>query len=110
MIESGRLEDEVLSSGLMLPTLTRKQGQVLLAALEAGYYESPRRATAGEVAASLGVARSSFEESLRSAESKIVRAVAPLVRMRALGAERGGMEAGAEALHLYARFSEDLGL
>ena len=102
--------DQVRSSGLMLPTLTQKQGQALLAALQAGYYDAPRGATAGEVAASLGVARSSFEESLRSAESKIVRAVAPLARMRAMGTDQERARAGAEALHLYARFSEDLGM
>ncbi|MBI0583043.1 MAG: methylated-DNA--[protein]-cysteine S-methyltransferase [Methanomassiliicoccus sp.] len=105
-----QVEDELRSSGLMLPDLTMKQGQAILAAFEAGYYDSPRRSTAGEVARGLGVARSTFEESLRSAESQMVRAVAPLVRVRLLEMEQGRREAGAEALHLYARFSEDLGL
>lgn len=99
---------EMMATGLMLPAMTRRQGQSLMAALEAGYYDTPRKVDAGDVAGMLGIARSTFEEHLRSAESQIVRAVAPVVRTKLLGTERG---AGVpEALELYARFSKDLGL
>lgn len=56
------------------------------------------------------MARSTFEEHLKSAESQMVRAFAPLVRVRLKEMEMGRQEAGAEALHLYTRYSEDLGL
>jgi methylated-DNA-[protein]-cysteine S-methyltransferase len=110
VLRNGQVEDEMLASGLLLPSLTGKQGKAVLAALDGGYYESPRKSTAGEVASRMGVARSTFEEHLKAAESQIVRALAPLVRVRVLEMERGEAEAGTEALHLYSRFSEDLGL
>jgi O-6-methylguanine DNA methyltransferase len=110
VLKDGQVEDELLASGLLLPSLTKRQGQVILAALDRGYYDSPRGSTAGEVAESMGVARSTFEEHLKSAESQIVRALAPLVRVRLKEMELGKGGAGAEALHLYSRYSEDLGL
>ena len=104
------VERELLGSGLLLPSLTRRRAQVLLAALESGYYDTPRKATGGDVAHDLGIARSTFEEHLKAAEGELVRALAPVVRLRLLEAEQGRRAAGAEALRLYARFSEDLGL
>lgn len=104
------VERELLASGLLLPSLTRRQGQAVLAALEAGYYDAPRKVTTADVAGRLGIARSTFEEHLKAAESHLIRALAPVVRMRILEEEQGREAAGAEALRLYARFSEDLGL
>ena len=110
VLHGTEVERELLASGLLLPSLTRRQGQAVLAALEAGYYDAPRKVTTGEVAEGLGIARSTFEEHLKAAESQLVRALAPVVRMRLLQEEQGPQAAGAEALHLYAKFSEDLGL
>ena len=110
VLHGNEVERELLASGLLLPSLTRRQGQAVLAALESGYYDAPRKVTTGEVASDLGIARSTFEEHLKAAESQLVRALAPVVRMRLLQAEQGPEAAGAEALHLYAKFSEDLGL
>ncbi len=110
VLHGTEVERELLASGLLLPSLTRRQGQAVLAALEAGYYDAPRKVTTGEVAEGLGIARSTFEEHLKAAESQLVHALAPVVRMRLLQEEQGPQAAGAEALHLYARFSEDLGL
>ena len=104
------VERELLGSGLLLPSLTRRRAEVLLKALESGYYDTPRKATGGDVARDLGIARSTFEEHLKAAEGELVRALAPVVRLRLLEAEQGRPAAGAEALRLYARFSEDLGL
>ena len=104
------VDRELLASGLLLPSLTKRQGQAILAALEAGYYDAPRKVTTADVAGRLGIARSTFEEHLKAAESHLVRALAPVVRMRLLEEEQGREAAGAEALRLYARFSEDLGL
>ncbi len=110
VLHGNEVERELLASGLLLPALTRRQGQAVLAALEAGYYDAPRKVTTGEVAQGLGIARSTFEEHLKAAESQLVRALAPVVRLRLLQEEQGPRAAGAEALHLYAKFSEDLGL
>jgi O-6-methylguanine DNA methyltransferase len=110
VLHGSEVDRELLASGLLLPSLTRRQGQAVLAALEAGYYDAPRKVTTGEVAQDLGIARSTFEEHLKAAESQLVRALAPVVRMRLLQEEQGPRAAGAEALHLYAKFSEDLGL
>jgi methylated-DNA-[protein]-cysteine S-methyltransferase len=92
-----------LSSPLFLPKLTEKQARALLAAYNAGYYEFPRKATTEEVSISLGIARSTFEQHLNRAEHHAVRALLPIVRMRA------GRE-GDEALEVYSRFSRELGL
>ncbi len=110
VLHGNEVDRELLASGLLLPSLTRRQGQAVLAALEAGYYDAPRKVTTGEVAQDLGIARSTFEEHLKAAESQLVHALAPVVRMRLLQEEQGPSAAGAEALHLYAKFSEDLGL
>jgi predicted DNA binding protein len=65
--------------------LTHRQREALLLALDAGYYEVPRRATVQDIAQRQGRPRTTFEEHLRKAEGKLIRAVAPLV---ALGAAR----------------------
>ena len=109
VLRDAEIERELLASGLLLPSLTRRQGQAVLAALEAGYYDAPRKVTTLDVAQQLGIARSTFEEHLKAAESQLVHALAPVVRMRLLEEEQGMEAAGAEALRLYARFSGDLG-
>lgn len=45
--------------------LTPKQRDALLAAYEAGYYESPRKTTASELAAEFGVSQQAFSERLQ---------------------------------------------
>jgi len=110
LLRGSEVNRELLSSGLLLPSLTRRQGQAVLAALEAGYYDAPRRVTTTDVARKMSIARSTFEEHLKAAESQLVRALAPVVQMRLLEGEQGTGAAGAEALRLYARFSDDLGL
>jgi methylated-DNA-[protein]-cysteine S-methyltransferase len=94
---------EALSSPLFLSTLTEKQARALLAAFNAGYYEFPRNATTEDVSASLGIARSTFEQHLNRAEHHVIRAMLPLVRMRS-GRPHD------EALAVYSKFSRELGL
>ena len=103
---------EALGSPLLLPSLTPKQASALVAAFEAGYYEVPRRVTTEEVGGALGIARSTFQEHLNRAEHQIVRAMLPLVRMRAapVTADEGAARAHDEALAVYSRFSRELGL
>ncbi|NHN43161.1 PAS domain S-box protein [Halorubellus sp. JP-L1] len=52
--------------------LTDRQRTVLKAAFYAGYFEWPRDVTGEEVAASLGVAPSTFSQHLRKAEEKLL--------------------------------------
>ncbi len=56
---------------------TAKQAEALLAASEAGYYQSPRGATTAQVARRLGIGRSAFEERLRSGENRLLGAILP---------------------------------
>ncbi|WP_436925028.1 helix-turn-helix domain-containing protein [Halosimplex amylolyticum] len=52
--------------------LTDRQQEVLLAAVEAGYYRAPREATLGDVADALGVANATCSDVLHRAEGHIV--------------------------------------
>ncbi|ELY56094.1 bacterio-opsin activator HTH domain-containing protein [Natronococcus amylolyticus DSM 10524] len=52
--------------------LTDRQIEVLRTALEMGYFERPRDATAGEVAAALEINRATFAEHLASAQRKLL--------------------------------------
>jgi methylated-DNA-[protein]-cysteine S-methyltransferase len=106
-VRDGDLAPELLGSQGLLHGLTGKQAEAILAAQRMGYYESPRRATAGDVAKALGVARSTFEEHLKHAEAALVRTAAPLLRLHQ--EERTAAEVR-EGLQHYARFSEALGL
>ncbi len=110
VLRGNEVDRELLASGLLLPSLTRRQGQAVLTALDTGYYDAPRKVTTEDVARRMGIARSTFEEHLKAAESQLVHALAPVVQMRLLEAEQGSEAAGAEGLRLFARFSEDLGL
>lgn len=60
----------------VLEAPTDKQAEALAAAAREGYYQSPRGATTAEVAKSLGLGRSAFEERLRGAENRVLSAVA----------------------------------
>ncbi len=68
--------------------LTGKQVNSLLAALEFGYYQIPKKTTAEGIANKQKVPRTTFEEHLRKAESKILLAMAPYVRMYASRPQR----------------------
>ena len=57
--------------------------KAMLSAVESGYYEIPKRTTADELAAKLGQPRSTLEEHIRKAESKVVLAMAPYMMMYA---------------------------
>lgn len=53
--------------------LTERQLAILQAAAEMGYYDTPRRASIKDVAASMRVSASTASEHLRKAEEKIVK-------------------------------------
>ena len=73
----------LLSLGSLFGNLTEKQMKAMLSAVESGYYEIPKRTTADELAAKLGQPRSTLEEHIRKAESKVVLAMAPYMMMYA---------------------------
>lgn len=54
--------------------LSERQREAVLAALELGYYDTPRRATHEEVAEVIRVAPSTASEHLQKAEAELVRA------------------------------------
>jgi predicted DNA binding protein len=54
---------------------TERQREVLRTAHEMGYFERPKRANAGDVAAELDIAPSTFAEHLAAAQTKLMDAV-----------------------------------
>lgn len=60
--------------------LTERQLSVLLRAIEDGYYDSPRRTSAEALALAHGVTRTTLEEHLRKAESRVLASFATLMR------------------------------
>jgi len=78
----------VISLSSVFSELTEKQLEALQVALEHGYYEVPKKATAEEIARKHRVPRTTYEEHVRKAESKIFRAMAPYIRMYASRAPR----------------------
>ncbi|MCU4741319.1 helix-turn-helix domain-containing protein [Halobacteria archaeon AArc-m2/3/4] len=55
--------------------MTDRQREVLETAHEMGYFDYPKGANAGEVAAEIGIARSTFSEHLASAQRKLLDAL-----------------------------------
>ena len=72
-----------ISMSSVFSELTNKQVDSIVAALEHGYYQIPKKATAEEIALKHHTPRTTFEEHLRKAESKILRSIAPYVRLYA---------------------------
>lgn len=58
---------------------TQKQLQAMRLAIAEGYYETPRRTSAEELAAKSGVSRSTYEEHLRKAERRALERFAAAV-------------------------------
>ncbi len=61
--------------------LTEKQLDALVQSMEMGYYSFPKSRTIAEIASLVKMHPSTFEEHLRKAEIKIMRAVSPYARM-----------------------------
>lgn len=57
---------------LDLYELTEKQRQAVTAAVAAGYYETPREVSLGELAAQIEISKSALSQRLKAAESKLV--------------------------------------
>lgn len=81
-------ESMLVHTAELLEDLTKKQSDALLAALEHGYYEVPRTADLQTIAKRRGVPRTTFEEHVRKAEGKILRAMSPHVAVWSAANER----------------------
>lgn len=57
-------------------SLTEKQREAVQTAVDMGYYESPRDASLGDLADTLGVTRSALSQRLNAVETKLVTALA----------------------------------
>ena len=71
----------LISTTTLFGNLTGKQRRALIMALDNGYYQMPRRATAGRIAAKLGVPRTSYVDHLRKAENKVIQTVGSYIRL-----------------------------
>jgi hypothetical protein len=66
----------IRTSALAELSLTEKQEQAVSAAVEMGYYETPREASLGDIAERLGVSLSALSQRLTAVETKLVHCVA----------------------------------
>ena len=71
-----------VSTATLLGKLTGRQLQALVVALDNGYYNIPRTATAGEIAQRLRVPRTSFVDHLRKGENKVLQGIGPYLRLK----------------------------
>jgi predicted DNA binding protein len=87
MTSKRRITDGLLSHDFMVPAtellgdLTPKQASALAAAVQHGYYRVPRKVRTEDIARRRKVPRTTFEEHVRKAESKIITSVAPYVAL-----------------------------
>jgi predicted DNA binding protein len=92
LIRKRELPLTVLPSTVWVNTLfgdmTSKQMDALLKAHRYGYYTSPREVTTENIAKSLGVSRSTYEEHLRKAENRIVGNLIPYLQLFAVGEKK----------------------
>ena len=72
---SGSLENRAPSRTDLLGALTERQREAIQIAFHRGYFEQPKGANAADIAADLGIDRSTFTQHLRSAERKILSAI-----------------------------------
>ena len=80
-LESASTKDTfVVSAAGLLGCLTKRQSLALLVALTQGYYQIPKKVTTDDIARSLGLPRSTYEDHLRKAESKTLNAILPLLQ------------------------------
>ena len=101
------LREELIRQAPDWPLLTRRQTEVLLEAVHAGYYEVPRRSDVLEIARHLSLGRSTVEEHLRAAESAVIQSAIGLVEASRTDGETAGE---VEPLEHFAQFSSELDL
>jgi predicted DNA binding protein len=77
--EASMIDTFAISTSTAFSELTMKQAEAIAAALEYGYYQVPKKVTTEELALRQKVPRTTFEEHLRKAESKVLHALAPYI-------------------------------
>jgi predicted DNA binding protein len=77
--EKSMIDTFAVSLSAAFSDLTAKQADAIATALEFGYYQVPKKTTTGELALKQKVPRTTYEEHLRKAESKILHALSPYV-------------------------------
>jgi hypothetical protein len=78
-------ESFTVSLRTLFSELTSKQLDAYISALDDGYYAVPRMTTIGKIAQARRVARTTYDEHLRKAESKVALAIAPYLRIYEAG-------------------------
>lgn len=68
-------------TNVLFGDLTPRQSEAMLSAHRFGYYTSPRSVTTEEIALSLGIGRTTYEEHLRKAENRVISALVPYLEM-----------------------------
>jgi predicted DNA binding protein len=81
--EKSMIDTFAVSLSTAFSDLTAKQADAIASALEFGYYQVPKKTTTQELALKQKVPRTTYEEHLRKAESKILRALSPYVLLYA---------------------------
>lgn len=71
--EVGYMVEHVRDETSFDDVLTDRQQEVLESAIDAGYYDSPRRCTQEALAADLGMAKSTCSEILHRAEERVIK-------------------------------------
>lgn len=69
------IEDFDSRNEIVTSVLTKRQRDAIMAAVELGYYESPREAYVKDIANKIGCAESTAGEHLRKAETKLLRII-----------------------------------
>jgi predicted DNA binding protein len=85
LLEKSIQDTFVVALGTIFSGLTEKQSAAIIAALDYGYYHTPRGILSEEIARKTGVARTTYEEHLRKAENKILHALSPYLTIYARG-------------------------
>ena len=80
--ESSAHTNLLVSTRSLFGDMTGKQIKALLTALDHGYYNLPRSATAEEIAQRLKIPRTSFTDHLRKAQNKAIQAVGAYLRLQ----------------------------
>ncbi|MDZ7688212.1 MAG: helix-turn-helix domain-containing protein [Halobacteriales archaeon] len=72
-VDTSRSDTRSKNAGDGAPDLSPEQAVAVRTAVENGYYETPRRVTAAELAERVGIARSTLTYRLRRAEEKLAK-------------------------------------
>jgi len=81
--EKSMIDTFAVSLGSVFQDLTARQLDAIATALESGYYQVPKKISTEQLALKHKVPRTTFEEHLRKAESKVLRSLAPFLLLYA---------------------------